>query len=64
MNITDEYILFIDSGLGGMSVMDTLIQRKCGYPIAFYADAKHFPYGEKSVYEIASFLEDIYKFAI
>lgn len=64
MNITDEYILFIDSGLGGMSVMDMLIKKKCKYPIAFYADAKHFPYGEKSVHEIAGFLEEIYKFAI
>lgn len=64
MNVTDEYILFIDSGLGGMSVMDALIKKKCSYPIAFYADAKHFPYGEKSVNEIAGFLNDIYEFAV
>ena len=61
---TDEYILFIDSGLGGMSVMDALIKKGSEYPIAFYADAKHFPYGEKNVHEIAGFLEGIYKFAI
>lgn len=61
---TDEYILFIDSGLGGMSVMDALIKKGSEYPIAFYADAKHFPYGEKNVHEIAVFLEGIYKFAI
>lgn len=64
MNITDEYILFIDSGLGGMSVMNALINKGCGYPIAFYADAKHFPYGEKSVNEISAFLKNIYEFAV
>lgn len=64
MNVSDEYILFIDSGFGGMSVMDALIKKGCGYPIAFYADAKHFPYGEKNVHEISGFLKDIYKFAV
>lgn len=64
MNAADEYILFIDSGLGGMSVMDALIKKGCNYPIAFYADAKHFPYGEKSVRNISGFLKNIYEFAI
>ena len=64
MNAADEYILFIDSGLGGMSVMDALIKKGCSYPVAFYADAKHFPYGKKSVRNISDFLKDIYKFAV
>lgn len=57
-----EYILFIDSGIGGVSILQAFWQKQKGFPIIYYADAEHFPYGNQDAQMIAQYLLDIYRF--
>ncbi|MBQ8425847.1 MAG: glutamate racemase [Clostridia bacterium] len=65
-----EYILFIDSGIGGFSVLKETINI-LSYNYLYYADNNNAPYGSHSSNEIKIFLKDIitnlsqkYKFKI
>lgn len=53
-----EYILFIDSGLGGLSTLAETYKIKPGNFI-YFADNKNAPYGNHSKQEIIGFLESI-----
>lgn len=53
-----EYILFIDSGVGGLSTLaETIKLFPCNY--IFYADNAHAPYGSHSKSEIYEYLKEI-----
>ena len=48
-----DYILFIDSGIGGLSTLSTIIKHK-KYRYIYYADNLHAPYGainQQQIYE-------------
>ncbi len=53
-----EYILVIDSGVGGLSTLSKIYQFLPANYI-YFADNKHAPYGNHSNDEICDFLEDI-----
>lgn len=53
-----NYVLFIDSGLGGISTLSIAI-KKCPYNYIYYSDNLHCPYGEKSSDKIYKYLENI-----
>ncbi len=57
----DSYILFIDSGIGGISILDRLLEKRSDLNVIFYADAEHFPYGGKDEVTIGSYLYNIYE---
>ena len=47
-------ILFFDSGIGGLSVLDPTRRLLPNAPIVYAADSAGFPYGKRSEAEIAS----------
>lgn len=53
-----KYILFIDSGIGGLSTLAECI-KKINYNYIYYADNKHSPYGSHSKKEILKYLIEI-----
>ncbi len=54
------FILFIDSGMGGISILDYLLKKKRNLNVVYYADNKNFPYGTKDETTIGGYLLDIY----
>ena len=56
-----EYILFIDSGIGGLS---TLKETSVAFPFnyIYFADSKNAPYGSHSKSELFEYLYDIIEF--
>ena len=56
-----KYILFIDSGIGGLSILDTFLSKKSNVNVIYYADVFNFPYGIKSEDQIGNILCNIYK---
>lgn len=58
-----KYILFIDSGIGGLSILDYLNRRSPNLNVIYYADVEHFPYGGKDEKTLGGYLLDIYHFA-
>ncbi|OHD09559.1 MAG: glutamate racemase [Spirochaetes bacterium GWD1_27_9] len=55
-----SYVLFIDSGIGGLSILDYFINMKKDVNVIYYADTKNFPYGTKDEETIGNFLLNIY----
>lgn len=53
-----EYILFIDSGVGGLSILGE-VYKIVPANFIYFADNKNCPYGEHSKHEIFLFLKDI-----
>ena len=53
-----EYILFIDSGIGGLSTLAETI-KSFNYNYLYFADNKNCPYGNHSKQEIFSYLKNI-----
>ena len=47
-------ILFFDSGVGGLSVLEPTLKLLPNAPIVYAADSAGFPYGKRSEAEIAS----------
>ncbi len=50
--MSDKYIAVIDSGMGGLTVVDALRKMYPQENILFFADTKNLPYGDKSKQEI------------
>lgn len=50
----DSPILFLDSGVGGLSVLDAVAAHLPMAPIVYCADAAGFPYGTKSEAEVSA----------
>lgn len=55
-----EFILFIDSGIGGLSILKYFLSLKENANIIYFADNYNFPYGAKSEDDIADILLNIY----
>lgn len=55
-----SFILFIDSGIGGLSIAKHLLAKKNEINLIYYADVINFPYGNKEENEIGRILLDIY----
>jgi glutamate racemase len=54
------YILFIDSGLGGLSILSHFLTLKNDVNIIYYADTHNFPYGKKSESALGEILLNIH----
>ncbi len=53
-----------DSGMGGLSVLHRALQMMPGVDYIYYADKEHVPYGEKSVEQVKSYVDEIIRFLI
>lgn len=53
-----DYILFIDSGIGGLSTLSSAI-KLINYNYIYFADNKNSPYGNHQKEEIITFMKDI-----
>lgn len=53
-----------DSGLGGLTVVQAILEQIKGVEIHYIADTKHAPYGEKSQEEILRYARDITEYFI
>lgn len=56
---TDNFIGIFDSGLGGISVLNNLINLMPYENYVYYADSYHFPYGKKSKKELVKIGKNI-----
>ena len=56
----EKYILFMDSGIGGLSILNYFFSIKKDYNIIYYADTINFPYGKKSESKIGEILYNIF----
>lgn len=52
----------IDSGIGGLTVLATLIKKYPNHQYVYYGDTIHMPYGEKTKEEIVNYGNNIIKF--
>jgi len=58
----ENFLLFIDSGLGGISILKNFLSVKNNnINVIYYADTKNFPYGEKDEKTIGRILLNIYE---
>ena len=55
-----QYV-FLDSGIGGIPYLNYLLKLVPKAKVLYVADAKHFPYGEKTESEVISFTLEIVK---
>ena len=53
-----------DSGMGGLSVLHRALQIMPGIDYIYYADKKNVPYGEKTVDQVKSYVDEIIRFLI
>lgn len=53
--------VFIDSGVGGIPYMTSLLKKEPGASCVYVADNKNFPYGEKSHDEVVECVTDVVK---
>ncbi len=58
-----DYILFIDSGVGGLSTLSK-VYKKMPANFLYYADNEHSPYGNHSANEIFEYLKNIINFLL
>ncbi len=57
----NKFILFIDSGIGGISILKSFLEKQNNSSILYFADTENFPYGNREQTEIAEILVDIYR---
>ena len=60
-NMKKEYILFIDSGMGGLSTLG-LVYKNLPTNFIYYADNKNAPYGNHTQHKIYKYLKEIVEF--
>ncbi len=53
-----------DSGVGGLTVLNALLELKPDLPYLYVADQAHVPYGERSLDEVAAFARSISRFLV
>jgi glutamate racemase len=56
----EEYILFLDSGMGGLSILNHFYNVKKYANYIYYADTYNFPYGKKDELTIGKILYNIF----
>lgn len=52
----------LDSGLGGLSILKTLINKCPNHEYIYFGDTKHIPYGDKGREEVINYGNNIIKF--
>jgi glutamate racemase len=57
-----KYILFHDSGVGGLTILKYFLTLKNNVNIIYYPDTRNFPYGLKNEKAIGSYLLEMYDF--
>lgn len=62
MRNSEKYIGIFDSGVGGLTVVKSLLQRMPNENIVYLGDSKHMPYGDKTTDQIVSYVIDDVKF--
>lgn len=62
MNNEEKYIGVFDSGVGGLTVVKSLMEQMPKENIVYLADSKHMPYGEKTNEQIIEFVKNDVKF--
>lgn len=55
-----NYILFIDSGIGGLSILKYFLDMERNVNVIYFADTLNYPYGEKDEKIIGNILVNIY----
>ena len=55
-------IAVLDSGLGGLTVVDALRKVLVGEDIIYFGDTAHLPYGNKSAATVTGFVRQIIQF--
>jgi len=53
---------FFDSGLGGLTILGSVIDRMPEYDYLYYGDTKNLPYGDKSEEEICRYTEEAIRY--
>lgn len=57
----DRYVLVIDSGIGGLSIVKHFLGKRADVNLLYYPDLRNFPYGDKDEESIGGFLLNIYR---
>ncbi len=52
----------IDSGIGGLTVLKSLIKNYPNHEYIYFGDTLHIPYGEKNINELKYYTDKIFKF--
>lgn len=52
----------IDSGIGGLTVLKSLINNYPNHEYIYFGDTLHIPYGEKNIQELVNYTDKIFKF--
>lgn len=52
----------LDSGIGGLTVLSTLLKKCPNHEYIYYGDTLHLPYGEKSKEEVVGYANNIIKY--
>jgi len=56
----NRYILFFDSGIGGITILKNFLDIKKNVNVIYYADTINFPYGDKEEVFIGKVLHNVY----
>lgn len=62
MKDKEKYIGVFDSGVGGLTVVKSLLEKLPNENIVYLADNKHMPYGDKTNEQIIKYVQDDVKF--
>lgn len=62
MKDKEKYIGIFDSGVGGLTLVKSLLEQLPNENIVYLADSKHMPYGDKTNEQIISYVMDDVKF--
>lgn len=54
-------IAFLDSGVGGFSILDKVIEKLPDYRLIYYFDRKNFPYGTKKDEQVVEFVSEAFQ---
>ena len=52
----------LDSGIGGLTVLSSLLKKCPEHEYIYYGDTLHLPYGEKTREEVVGYANEIIKF--
>lgn len=56
----NRYVLFFDSGIGGITILKSFLDLKKNVNVIYYADTINFPYGDKEEIFIGKVLHNVY----
>lgn len=62
MKNSEKYIGIFDSGVGGLTLVKSLLEKMPNENIVYFGDSKHMPYGDKTNEQIIKYVTDDVKF--